>query len=850
MAQDKKYSLLDELSHCSGYDYALMTTFNFDIKFFERAILSQFYARGLKKISIFVDSKELNKSIKSVTNCHMGRKYMVNPIEMNGSFHPKLILLLGKKKARLFVGSANLTASGYTTNNEVFNFIDYSDKSPENLDIICTAIDFFIEANALSYRQDSALIREAVSQKYYRKPNQEGDCVLLYNTKSSILEQLTERITQRVEEIKVIVPYYDQQLLALNALKNVYTEAYTHLYIYKYLSTFPAHADGKESAVDEIEVFEGFNDNNSYSWNNFYHGKVILFRCVDADYILYGSANCTLSALVKSKNEGGNVECSLLEKGKKGEFDYFIDNLCISEDFTYTSSPILHDDGQDGCFSFKYGKYEEGITLHFRYRNKQEDLQISIGDHELDCFYENSELIVNISPETSQLLTDVFDVTIEYPNSIESIRCWVCIPSELDSNRYSSLITNSLDGVDIDSSGDKFAGDYTKIINAMNSCAADVEENIKRVAMRNVLQQEIEGTDVIQSDEGDEFIVEDTIPDEERFEYRRFDEVDRLRKRFLQRFIFGKSSIFRLPGVDRDTSKNKADNEHDAENPQRRKATTAEKRFERFVKRRIKEVFNPSYLSLISVEHYIGIMEVVFEIFKKYNIDDPVEGIFDTSYIINTRIAFYKQLLTKELKDTENLNDLEKTVITNCFATIVENQIIDGSIDTENANRSFLEMIENKYQLRDTYGKYITNAMDRGETAVVQRGYERSCELIDALYGYKSQKQLYSFIMKYYENAQIEIVNKTIRIKAEAHDINQHGFPLREVLKEITRYSRKYEPINNVHIEVKNSGDIRHVKNIRTLIKHDVRLESHQWMCESEYKDGSSNKTKSRYLEF
>lgn len=850
MAQDTKYNLVEELSHCSGYDYALMTTYNFDIKFFERMILNPLYARGLKKISVFVDAKELSKSIKAITNCHMGRKYMVNPIEMNGSFHPKLILLLGKKKARLFVGSANLTTSGFTTNNEVFNFFDYSEKNPENIDIICSAIDFFIEINNLSYKQDSALIHEAVSQKYYKKPTKDGNCVILHNTRTSILQQLTEHITQRVEEINIIVPYYDQQLTALKALKRISPEVRTHLYIYKYLSTFPSQIEGKETLADEIDVFEGFKDNNTDSWNNFYHGKVFQFKCADADYVLYGSANCTQSALVKSKTDGGNVECDLLEKGEKGEFDYFIDNLYVSDDGEYISRPILHDHEQENCFNFKYGKYEEDIVLHLGFINKYEDLEISIGEYGLDYFYDDSELIVRISPETAQLLTAVFDIKINYLNNNEIIRCWVYIPSELDNNRYSSLITNTLEGVDIDSSGDKFAGDYTKIINAMNSCVADIEESIKKTAMLNVLQQEIEGTDVVQSEDGDEFIVEDTLPDVERFEYRRFDAVDRLRKQFLKRFVFGRASIFCLSQKSHEVSKKSDGSEPVFENRKYRKATSAEKRFERFVKRRIRDVFNPTFLNLISLEHYIGIMEVVFEVFRKYNIEDPVEDLFDRNYMINTRIEFYKRLLTKDLKDTDNLTNLEETVITNCFAVIIENRIIDGSIDTENANRSFLEMIEDKYQLRDTYGEFIRNAINRGETAVVQRGYEKSCELIDALYGYKSQNQLYEFINKYYESADIQIVNRKIIIKSEANDINQHGFPQREVLKEIVRYSRKYVPISSVCIEVVNCADIRLVKAIRTRIKHEIRLETHQWTCESEYKNGSVNKSKSTYLEF
>ena len=110
------------LDYLCGKDYkiALMTTFNFEIDFFERFILNQLYDNNIRKISLFVDAKELSKSIMKVESSYIGKRYFVTPIEMNSSFHPKVFLLLGDKKARLIVGSANLTRSGLKSNNEIF----------------------------------------------------------------------------------------------------------------------------------------------------------------------------------------------------------------------------------------------------------------------------------------------------------------------------------------------------------------------------------------------------------------------------------------------------------------------------------------------------------------------------------------------------------------------------------------------------------------------------------------------------------------------------------------------------------------------------------------------------------
>ena len=143
MQEEFRKRLLDHIEKSSGYDIALMTTFNFEIGFFERAIVNRLYEKNVKKISVFIDSKELTKSITEVNACQMGLKYVINPIRLNASFHPKVILLLGKKKAKLIVGSANLKSSGMEINNEVFNYIEYSEKQPEYQDVIVSAIRFF-----------------------------------------------------------------------------------------------------------------------------------------------------------------------------------------------------------------------------------------------------------------------------------------------------------------------------------------------------------------------------------------------------------------------------------------------------------------------------------------------------------------------------------------------------------------------------------------------------------------------------------------------------------------------------------------------------------------------------------
>ena len=150
--------LIEEITKSKGYSIALFTTFNFEIEFFERAILGRLYDNGIRKVSLFVDADEFEKSLKSIdatrANISLGKKYIVSPVSIHGAFHPKMVLLLGERKAKLIVASSNITTNGYEKHNEVYNVIDFSEKEKEYQDVIVAAINSFIAMNKLSYKNN------------------------------------------------------------------------------------------------------------------------------------------------------------------------------------------------------------------------------------------------------------------------------------------------------------------------------------------------------------------------------------------------------------------------------------------------------------------------------------------------------------------------------------------------------------------------------------------------------------------------------------------------------------------------------------------------------------------------
>ena len=132
------------LNHISGkYHTAIITSFNFDIAYFDSKILPKLEMNNTKNIILFIDQKEFEKSIERINNSYIGKKYHVVPFKMNSSFHPKLFLMLGDDIAKLIIGSINQTHKGYMSNQEIFNVYEYDkNENIKNLSIIQKAVEF------------------------------------------------------------------------------------------------------------------------------------------------------------------------------------------------------------------------------------------------------------------------------------------------------------------------------------------------------------------------------------------------------------------------------------------------------------------------------------------------------------------------------------------------------------------------------------------------------------------------------------------------------------------------------------------------------------------------------------
>lgn len=247
---------------------------------------------------------------------------MVSPVRMDGAFHPKLILFLGESGAKLFVSSANITTSGFCSNNEIVNVFQYDVEHPENLKVIGQAIQFFEKLEGLSVKKEKDLFNEIKRLPYYGKTNRNDDLILLDNLEEPLLEQV-RKVVSEPRVIDIAVPYYDNDLGAVEKLREIYPHAEMRLHLQNGKSKFPVvKANNASFAIYPFRKV--ISEQNEKGSDRFYHGKVFRFGTETDDYIMYGSANCTQSALTKAYIQGGNIECSVLERGNVHEFEVFL----------------------------------------------------------------------------------------------------------------------------------------------------------------------------------------------------------------------------------------------------------------------------------------------------------------------------------------------------------------------------------------------------------------------------------------------------------------------------------------------------------------------------------------------
>ena len=830
--------IVDEISNSKGYSIALLTTFNFEISYFERAVLNALYDKNIKNIAIFVDADELDKALTESIDNNFNKKYIATPIRINSAFHPKVVLLLGEEKAKLIVASANIKTSGYTLNNEVYNVFEYNKDNQDNLNLINDAINFFERLNSMSYFQDEKMFNKINDLIYRHRRSDNNDIKLIQNLDKPVLEQLKEIITGNVVSIDIAVPYYDNELLGYKDLSEAFNCNNIYLYLQNGLSTFPVDFNNNNGIVsnDNIYTYLKLKSNGK---KNFYHGKVFRINTDNKSYILYGSSNCTMSALSKTYHNGGNIECNILEEGQKSDFDYFFDNFEIESFEELTCNIIEYEPQEKRNYSFKYGIKKDEIELYLSYRDRKENIKVQIGEKELSYEYIDKDLVITLDKLTSDEINNIFDLKITDDDIQEIVRCWYFDIDTVENYRNAER-TTSFDDINVDEDMEKYREHMELIVRTLALTKDEYSEQIKLQRMLNK-KSDLENQEDLDEDEiDDDFIIDKDIPYEYIKKNKDFTNAYIKSRLFSDRFFKG----LRLKGSGSGTPSTHTENETSESERKKRPATPAEKRFERFIKSRVKGILREEYIDLVDYDHYKNSIGVILDVINEYKYKEQVEDIFDDKYVIEISLDMINKLLEKE--SVEHTKEDQETTIILALISIIENHMINNSEENKDykvelLNKDIIKELNQLFNIRENFEELLQYAVNNVSEKVRTIDYDYYKNYIESLFGYKTKTQLLDIIRnKFDSNAEINTEDGNVHIKFSTLDIGRF-FKLDPLtINEIRNYYKNQNlQLNSITVEVSNiKDDYPSTANPVRLIVFNVDP-SGMYTKKMQYKDGN-----------
>ena len=120
MADSEKLSLYRAIAE-GGYEASVLATYAMNFPFYERVVLRRLQAAGCRHNILIADGGQCGRALESAQTGPQfcGSDYLLLPVQSAASFHPKFVMLLGKRGARLILGSHNVTLAGFGLNREI-----------------------------------------------------------------------------------------------------------------------------------------------------------------------------------------------------------------------------------------------------------------------------------------------------------------------------------------------------------------------------------------------------------------------------------------------------------------------------------------------------------------------------------------------------------------------------------------------------------------------------------------------------------------------------------------------------------------------------------------------------------
>lgn len=433
-----------------SWENALILTYGADIPFFENALRRELSAHCRNRV-ILVDGQQYLDACRTYARGgflrYLNQRYVTEGIFGVRAAHGKVILLTNSERGRLLVGSGNLNWQGYASGGELFTRYEYTQDNTETLPAFL-AIHELVEALiARGFVKGTAIQR--VRYLWEHTPwlfgtSQRAWHPVRHNLSQSFITQLQEFIGKApVQELWILVPFYDKQTTALRKLLSTFQPEQTTLLVQPgATSVDPATLQEVVNRVSgQCRVCQVRKDDNS----TYIHAKLYLFKLADQAICLQGSPNLSNAAMLLTPPRA-NIEVANLLTGARDAFDHLLDALDIQPvlhidtlDLRYQSSNPLSDEDEKPWYLTGGELVEDCLRL--RYRGALPDLEepsLSIGSQEFELGILRTDAVsitLQVPAQARGQLTHPLPVTLcwhEGETPMQSNPVFVCNAAALD----------------------------------------------------------------------------------------------------------------------------------------------------------------------------------------------------------------------------------------------------------------------------------------------------------------------------------------------------------------------------------------------------------------------------------
>ena len=309
------------------YHSAVLTCYTFDPIYFESIYLPTLRMLGITNVIVLMDSSMYDELL--VDSSYQYHRVTISNYTLVrqenshlGVFHPKMALLFGEEEGVLIVGSGNLTFSGLSNNEEVWNVFHVQDNDSIHYPLLHKAWMYvskvtkntptLVQKQLKWITEQSLWLQKACDDEAVELKSGEI-CSLLFNSSNtSILNDLYKSIGDtKIRKITIVAPFFDTSGNVIKELQERLSPD---------LISCVLDLERQSAPYDLLKGNDSQIKFHKHTASNPLHAKIIEIQSDDKSWLLSGSANAGTLALGGSPNAFNDEVCILLQSNKQKDY--------------------------------------------------------------------------------------------------------------------------------------------------------------------------------------------------------------------------------------------------------------------------------------------------------------------------------------------------------------------------------------------------------------------------------------------------------------------------------------------------------------------------------------------------